>query len=224
MLLPVMRKARMASQQTACASNLRQMGTAILMYVNENGQRLPVVIEPFWKPGGFDLSADPSLPAEILSFYNVTKKYLQDMRVLICPGAVLGYPKDNPKMTYRVSAANNVDGRVQYVEELLGLLPNPQTGDPPTHQVQYNYSLKYLNGRHYELMHVNPRQIPLKLEKGVGDHYLARDLLRKIQPGEGVVNTPDTGTPPHPNRQYNILRLDLSVTLQRDVNFQLLHP
>jgi prepilin-type N-terminal cleavage/methylation domain-containing protein len=40
-LLPVVRKARESANVTACASNLRQVGIAILSYANDNKGRLP---------------------------------------------------------------------------------------------------------------------------------------------------------------------------------------
>ena len=101
-LVPALRKARIQSNQVVCASNLRQVGTAILMYVNENGQRLPLIVEPFWKPSGtYDYSADPSDPvATPLSFFVVMKRYLPDMRVLKCPAANAGYPQNDPLVAY----------------------------------------------------------------------------------------------------------------------------
>jgi prepilin-type N-terminal cleavage/methylation domain-containing protein/prepilin-type processing-associated H-X9-DG protein len=44
MLLPALNKAREQAQQVACASNLRQIGTALQMYGNDNKGWLP----PYW--------------------------------------------------------------------------------------------------------------------------------------------------------------------------------
>jgi len=216
-LLPAMRKARMASQQTVCASNLRQIGAGLLIYVNDNNQRLPLIIEPLWNTdGSTNFNADPTDPtATPASFYVVMKKYFGDMRVLLCPGANTGFPTADAKMTYRVSAANNNDGQVKLVEELAGV-----------NGVNYSYSLKYLNGRHYELMHVDPFSLPFKLVKGVGSHYLIRDMVRRRVEGEAMppMAAMSTGVPPHPNRQFNQLLLDMSVTLERDPRFQVTSP
>lgn len=219
LLLPAMRKARMQSQQTVCASNLREAGIALMLYVNDNNQRLPLIVEPLWNPdGSTNFNADPSdFAAHPLSFYNVMKKYLQDMRILLCPAYNNAYPTNEPKMSYRVSSANNYDGRVRLIDELA-------TSGPAG--ANYLYSVKYLNGRRYEVLHVNPYDFPLKITRGAGSHYLLRDLTRKLVPGEPLPpgNSGIGGMPPHPNRQYNQLKLDMSVSLERDPNFQVGTP
>lgn len=40
-LLPVLGRARIAAMRTQCASNMRQIGTALVMYVNENRGAIP---------------------------------------------------------------------------------------------------------------------------------------------------------------------------------------
>lgn len=205
LLLPALQRARQVAYTTACASNLRQVGAALLVYANEHRQHLPYVIEPIWRPGGtLDLDADPL--SEPLSFINVMKPYLGDGRVLRCPAANLGYPVADPLVSYRISAANNFDGQPKTVEQLLG----------PT-MPSYEYSLKYLNGRKYKLLFVDASVYPFRLEKGVGPFYLARDFVQR----EG-----NSGNflPPHPQRQFNQLKLDMSVSFEKDTRFGLTYP
>lgn len=209
LLMPALQKARAASRQTVCASNLRQIGTAIAMYVGENDQRLPLVVEPFWKPdGNFDYAADPTDPAATpLSFHVLMRPYLgTNMKVLLCPAANVGYPQDDPAVSYRISSANNFDGRVELVEQLFTPAGGPK----------YNYSLKYLNGRKYQLRYVDEYTVPFKLLKGAGPYYLFRDLVTSDPAGNKA--------PPHPNRQFNQLKLDYSVAMQRDHSFALTQP
>ena len=40
-LLPALAKARYAARETACLSNLRQITMGVVMYANENRNRLP---------------------------------------------------------------------------------------------------------------------------------------------------------------------------------------
>jgi len=41
-LLPVLSKARIQAQKTACLSNMRQLGTALQLYASENNDCVPV--------------------------------------------------------------------------------------------------------------------------------------------------------------------------------------
>src|SRR5689334_18142626 len=41
MLLPALARAKSKAQQTQCASNLKQMGLASFMYINDQGRTLP---------------------------------------------------------------------------------------------------------------------------------------------------------------------------------------
>ncbi len=54
LLLPALRKARFAAQRTACASNLRQVGVAMHMYINDHGA-FPLMSVPSqrWGPKMF---------------------------------------------------------------------------------------------------------------------------------------------------------------------------
>jgi prepilin-type N-terminal cleavage/methylation domain-containing protein len=208
-LMPALGKARKASRQTVCASNLRQVGAAIAMYVGENEQRLPLVVEPFWKPDGtYDYTADPTDPlASPQSFHVLLRRYLSNMKVLLCPAANVGYPNIEPVVSYRISSANNFDGRTLLYEQLF----SPIDGSP-----NYNFNLKFLNGRKYKLVYADEYRIPRVLKKGVGPYYLLRDL----------VTTDVNGTPatPHPNRQFNQLKMDFSVSLEKDPGFALTIP
>jgi prepilin-type N-terminal cleavage/methylation domain-containing protein len=208
MLMPSLRKARMASQQTVCASNLRQVGQALLMYVQDNQQRLPLVVEPLWRPdGSINLAADPSDPETApRSFTNVMRRYLGGGGVLLCPAPGTAYPQSDPMVSYRISSANNYDGQVKYVEDLI-------TPNGP----RYDYSLKYFNGRKYQVKHVNAFSMPFQLKAGPGPHPLLRDLTMH-PPGSS------RPVPPHPNRQYNQLKLDMSVVMERDLYFQVPFP
>jgi len=42
-LMPALSRARDSANRTACLSNLRQLGTAFIMYANENKQRFPAM-------------------------------------------------------------------------------------------------------------------------------------------------------------------------------------
>jgi type II secretory pathway pseudopilin PulG len=207
-LLPALRTARLASQRVACASNLRQVGAAVLMYVNDNKQHLPMVIDPLWRSDAtVNLSADPFDPAETLSLPNVLKRYISSFKVYNCPSALLGYPSRESGMTYRASAANNLNGVVQTEEQL-------------TTPLQYNYNLKYLNGRTYRLRHAEFASVggfpQLQLRKGPGPYYVLRDMVQY---------SPATKKHLPPHKDYvNQLKLDMSVAMEKEADIGLNYP
>lgn len=206
-LLPALRKARLAAEQVVCASNLRQVGNALLMYVNDYHQHLPYVVEPLWKSdGSLDFSIDPfneSLYPQSLA--SLLKSRLNSEDVLTCRSSTLGYPIDSRRMGYRVSSANNYDGQINTEDQLI--MPN---GLP-----KYAYSLKYLNGRKYRLRYVDPYQLPFHLVNGVGPYYLLRDFVSLSSNGQFYA--------PH-NRNFNQLRLDMSVSLEKEDNIGFSYP
>jgi prepilin-type N-terminal cleavage/methylation domain-containing protein len=205
-LLPALRKARLSAQQTVCASNLRQMGAALMIYVNENRGRLPLVLEPIWKPSGaLDLSVDPFVEQENDSFAWLLRRQIKSWDILKCPAAEIGYPALSPRMSYRVSSANNYDGQVRTEEQLIN----------PDGSAQYAYSLKYLNGRKYRLRYVDSYSVPFKVVTGVGPFYLARDFVAQGPTGDFRA--------PH-NKKYNQLRLDMSVSPERHDGIGFTYP
>lgn len=51
-LFPVFAKAREAARQTSCLSNMKQLGTALLMYMNENDMTLPCAYYEYAQSNG----------------------------------------------------------------------------------------------------------------------------------------------------------------------------
>jgi prepilin-type N-terminal cleavage/methylation domain-containing protein len=216
-LLPTLSKSRQAAQRVVCGSNLRQIGTALQNYVTDNRGYLPMVIEPIWFRGPIDLNTDFSVdPFELLSdgspkfpfaFGNVMKSYLKDSRVLICPGALRGYPESAPAVSYRFSAANALDGETRTYDSLFvgGI-------------VDYPFNFKYLNYRKHKLEWVDFSTGDGRLTKGVGDYYLARDIKIKNPAITGPAANADPygGTISPHSKSYNRLRIDFSVSLDND--------
>lgn len=75
-LLPMVGKARKSAQQSACVSNLRQIGVGMSMYAGENSQQLP----PMSGPDGF-------WTAYLVPYLSEIKN--QNKTVFICPGKVV---------------------------------------------------------------------------------------------------------------------------------------
>ena len=204
-LMPALKAARDQAQKIACASNLRQIGNGILMYVTEYKQHLPETVEPLWLSGGFlDFTADPfNATVNPRSTPNVLRPYLKTNRIYVCPSAVLGYPSKTEGVTYRISASNNYDGVNATEEQLL----NP---------LNYNYNLKYLNGRKYRLKYVDAAVFPLELHSGVGPYYVIRDFVA-YSPAMVQYFAPH-------KKKFNELRLDMSVRLAEEGDIGTTYP
>jgi prepilin-type N-terminal cleavage/methylation domain-containing protein len=221
-LLPALSRARMAASRTVCASNLRQQGVALSVYVNENRGHLPTVIEPIWRDPTaslrFDYSVDPAetladgSPRHPLAFYWVMKPYLKNVDTLKCPVAVLGYPEVDFRVTYRFAAANASNGKAEFDNTL-------RWGQ----YAAYRYNNKFLNYRKHEVLHADTHtgntvmvdgKLSYPLIKGVGPFYLARDLVNGA-----IVNGDSVPVMPH-GKDYNQLRLDFSVSLTKPDDYK----
>src|SRR5439155_4027680 len=79
LLLPAIGKAKEAGRATACLSNLRQIGIALQLYVQDNNNKMPVMR---------DKSFDPTTPTVTNALPGpdvVLSNYLGAVRVLRCP-------------------------------------------------------------------------------------------------------------------------------------------
>jgi type II secretory pathway pseudopilin PulG len=228
-LLPVMGKARAAAQRTVCASNLRQLGVGLQNYVTESKGRLPMVQEPIWFPGSLGANTDmtvdafAALPTGGLKYpfalANVLRPWIKEPKILICPGALTGYPLNGPTVTYRFAAANASDGR----------LANATDGKPWPYEsyfqndgsVDYSFNFKYFDYRKWKLesVEIDPVLIVGRLKHGVGNYYLARDfkVVNQTIPVADRAGDKYGGTlAPHDKHYFNQLRIDFSVTLEND--------
>lgn len=202
-LLPALRKSRLAAEQVACASNLHQMGLALLTYVDDNKEHFPMIVEPLWQTtGALNFNADPIGGADSQSMAAFMQRQVKSIKSLICPSAVLGYRTSDARMTYRVAAANNYDGQIRTEDQLS----NP---------IQYAYSLKYLNGRLYRMRYVDPNFFPFQIVRGIGPYYLARDFVARDNAGN--FHGPHRGS-------FNQLKLDYSVSFEKEDNVGLTYP
>lgn len=81
LVLPALGKAKEAGRSTACLGNLRQIGIALQLYVQENNNKLPVMYDPL-----LSTNAPPSPPSNRPpSIDLVLSNHLGDVRVLRCP-------------------------------------------------------------------------------------------------------------------------------------------
>ncbi|MDX1934097.1 MAG: prepilin-type N-terminal cleavage/methylation domain-containing protein, partial [Capsulimonadales bacterium] len=74
-LFPVFAQAREKARQTSCLSNLKQTGTATLMYVQDYDESFPMSIY---------LSAENNAPCSF-TFYNAVAPYQKSVDIMRCP-------------------------------------------------------------------------------------------------------------------------------------------
>jgi prepilin-type N-terminal cleavage/methylation domain-containing protein/prepilin-type processing-associated H-X9-DG protein len=99
-LFPVFAQAREKARQTTCTSNMKQMGTALMMYSQDNDETLPPGCH-FW---GDTNPLDTVIPA-VNAWDGMIRAYVKNQQVFACPS------DPNTKITGRSYAVNqNVDG------------------------------------------------------------------------------------------------------------------
>lgn len=76
LLLPVLSKAREAARGTACLSNLRQIGLALQIFVQDNQNRMPVM---------YDAPLGTNTPSTLATIDIVLTHQLGSTRILKCP-------------------------------------------------------------------------------------------------------------------------------------------
>src|SRR5437016_5432897 len=70
-LVPVFAQAREKARQTACASNIRQMGLAVQMYAQDYDERLPL--------------AATATETSFLNWHDLANPYVKNIQIWICP-------------------------------------------------------------------------------------------------------------------------------------------
>lgn len=106
-LFPVFARARAKARQSACMSNLRQLGNALMMYADDYDEMLPL-----WSLVGGNPDGSGRLPGPSYTWDTQLLPYMRNQQLLICP--------DNPYgRTYRSYALP------RYVSgQPLGVFPN----------------------------------------------------------------------------------------------------
>jgi prepilin-type N-terminal cleavage/methylation domain-containing protein/prepilin-type processing-associated H-X9-DG protein len=96
-VFPVFSRARAAARKAACASNLRQIGTAFELYVSDNDECLPDA----WSDCAA-ITSPPNLNAGRLLWPEAIQPYCKNTDLFTCP--------EVPRMTFGPPPAPNYDG------------------------------------------------------------------------------------------------------------------
>ncbi|HVK06855.1 MAG TPA: DUF1559 domain-containing protein [Armatimonadaceae bacterium] len=124
-LFPVFAQAREKARQTACLSNLKQLGTAFMMYVQDYDETYPLQsLDPF---GIFPYHDDERVArgmAKVPSWFGGVQPYVKNYGILVCPST-----KEHPSLyvgaprTY-ANTSYTYNGMLGHLTETTGL-PNP---------------------------------------------------------------------------------------------------
>jgi prepilin-type N-terminal cleavage/methylation domain-containing protein/prepilin-type processing-associated H-X9-DG protein len=123
MLLPALARAKQKATQTGCISNLKQLGQAVQMYGEDNGDKLP---GPVWV--GMSPSFDENSSEEVMYYlwsYLGALRPSEEPQVVpvgVCPGYVRSAPS--------LSSINDMVGRICYLLN-SDVDPNPGVATPP---------------------------------------------------------------------------------------------
>ena len=129
-LFPVFARAREKARQIDCASNLRQIGLAVLQYVQDNDERMPQAevhdAGSGWNPGIiWDCPALPTDTEDPQTWANSIQPYMKSYAVLACKSKTsLGAPFTPPPAPGDGPISYTFNGDLQFYPESGVLAPS----------------------------------------------------------------------------------------------------
>jgi len=102
-LFPVFARAREKARQASCTSNLKQIGTAMMMYVQDYDEVLPDLL----------MGRDTGISANYRAWNAVVMPYVANSQVFVCPSAV-GWASS------KISTYGLIQGGYGAMREVLG--------------------------------------------------------------------------------------------------------
>lgn len=165
LLLPAMARAKQKTIQINCISNLKQLGHALQLYVDDNEDRLP---GPLWN--GMQASFDANSSEEILYYLHpyLGIRQAPDEPMVVAVAACPGYMRNAPG----INSLSDMEGRICY-------LLNPNVDPlPGTWVCPFGYP--------------NPQQQPLR-QNGVGQFGSPAELFAISDVDKCNVTDPTVG-------------------------------
>ncbi|HEX2948357.1 MAG TPA: DUF1559 domain-containing protein [Armatimonadota bacterium] len=93
-LFPVFAKAREKARQTQCLNNLKQIGTAVMMYAQDNEEKIPVAYTDTNSNGKYDEGTDA------VTWKNALSGTISSQKVYVCPSAAKSTNAQVPNYGY----------------------------------------------------------------------------------------------------------------------------
>ncbi len=102
MLLPALSKARAAAQNTKCISNMRQLGTALIMYSVDNNEILPYHVDHTNTSTNFPAwYADIGTTASVRNWMDLSETYCSEGVIDGCPSMGADWRKTDKPAGYK---------------------------------------------------------------------------------------------------------------------------
>ena len=199
LLLPVFSRARESARTASCASNLRQIGQAITLYVQDNNQRFPLAVQPL-----------------NCTWVDTIYPYAKSTKVFSCPAAqhgeyVPGCGPAEPLTGGDVAARYGFNGSYDMVVPFVEVSSVTDADGGTTSN--YSVPTKSISLSKYRF----PSNTILVLD-GSDDAYLFHNTYAVINPGvdpiHSVEDLKDGGVLPRHNDGVNLLYVDGHVKWQ----------
>ncbi len=147
MLLPALNKARQQAKQVQCASNMKQIGQALMMYANQSKGRLPPVYMAYYDASNTlrsviwmtNLSSGQYLPKDSVTMDNFSS-------VLLCPSSTVLIGEKHDPLHGNYSANRNLFGLYNEASpsSMVSGVPLQRVKDPANRMLVVEGGLYYL--------------------------------------------------------------------------------
>ena len=186
LLLPAMNKARESARAVACASNLRQIGMGMVMYVNENKQRFPFHADwgPAYEEDWIHWQPGPNRDINDLTKTSAIGKYMGKFTE-----GVFRCPSDDTSSRTRFDTARMGPRRYEFSYSMNGFFASNWNPPGPRMPQVVNPSEKFVIIEEDELSlddgHYWPPGFGSNLENYLGTRH-TRPRLRNYAAWQGV--------------------------------------
>lgn len=203
LLFPVFSNARESGRIATCASNLKQIGTAIALYANDNRERYPLIVNDQNSLNG-------------CTWVDAIYPYAKSTQVFSCPSAKYGdyVPGCGPPNTIIGGALGEIDGLNGSYDLVSPFIEAVNIQNPTGSSGGYNVYGKSLSVSRYRF----PSSTILALD-GSDTSYFFHNNYAVVNPGidkiTSIADLKDGGVLPRHREGVNLLYVDGHVKWQK---------